>query len=305
MEKLVVIGLGGHALLAPGEGLEAQRRRAAETARRLAPLLERGYRLLLVHGNGPQAGLLLELARRGGVEMRLDEVVAATQGWLGYLLAAAVGDVVEGLGLPRRAVALVTMVMVDPGDPMLSRPVKPVGPLLSAEEAEELRRRGAAVAWDPRGGWRRLVPSPRPRLVVEEWAVRSLFESGALVVVAGGGGGVAVTTKAAGTVGVEAVVDKDFTASLLARRLEAETLLLLTDVEGVYEGYGRPGARLLRRLNRGEARRLLPMLPPGSMGAKLAAALEFVEATGRPAAIGPLEAPLDVLEGRRGTRVEP
>jgi len=300
----VVVGLGGHALLAPGEGLEAQRRRAAETARRLAPLLERGYRLLLVHGNGPQA-LLLELAQRGGVEMGLDEVVAATQGWLGYLLATAVGDVVEGLGLPRRAVAVVTTVMVDPGDPMLSRPVKQVGPLLSAGEAEELRRRGVAVAWDPRGGWRRLVPSPRPRLVVEEWAVRSLFESGALVVVAGGGGGVAVTTKAAGTVGVEAVVDKDFTASLLARSLGAEALLLLTDVEGVYEGYGRPGARLLRRLSLDQARRLLPTLPQGSMGAKLAAAVEFVEATGRPAAIGPLEAPLDVLEGRRGTRVEP
>ncbi|WP_236698179.1 carbamate kinase [Pyrodictium occultum] len=317
MRGLLVVALGGNAFVRKGEGLDSQWRNVRAAAEAVARLVERGYRLVVTHGNGPQVGAVLECAhscpgpRGAGRAITMDVAVAMTQGWLGYMLQQAIGDALEEKGLERRVATVVTQVLVGRDDPAFRRPSKPVGPFYTREEAERAAREtGWAFAKDPRGGYRRVVPSPRPRGVVEMGAIEALLRAG-YVVVAGGGGGVPVVRGERWLHGVEAVVDKDYTSSLIARLLGAEALIILTDVPYVYLDYGRPGQRPLERLTVSEARRLLEegKLPPGSMGPKVEAAVEYVEERARSgcvecyAAIGRLEDAEQVVEGKKGTRV--
>jgi carbamate kinase len=299
--------------MAKGEGLEAQWRRVREAARAVAGLVEKGYRVAVTHGNGPQVGLILEWVHAAPPHVArgvtLDIAVAMTQGWLGYMLQQAIGNELEERGLPRRVATIVTQVEVDPRDPAFADPTKPVGPFHDCEEARRLAREtGWVFKPDPRGGCRRVVPSPRPLRVVEAEAVRRLLDEG-YVVVAAGGGGIPVARGGRGLRGAEAVVDKDMASSLLARLLGADALVILTDVDYVYLDYGRPSQRPIRLMKASEARRLLEegQFPPGTMGPKVEAAVEFVEARGPGsyAAIGGLEKALDVAEGRAGTRIVP
>jgi len=214
-------------------------------------------------------------------------------------------------GMPRRVVALVTQVLVSRSDPAFRDPSKPIGPYYTGAKAERLAREtGWVFRLDPRGGYRRVVPSPRPVSVVELEAAKTLLEAG-YVVIAAGGGGVPVVRSRTWLHGVEAVVDKDYASSLLAQALGAQALLILTDVPYVYINYGKPGQKPLEKLTSGEARRLLEEgeFPPGSMGPKVEAAVEFVEARTKAgcmdcyAAIGRLEDATLVAEGERGTRI--
>jgi carbamate kinase len=312
-KDLYVIALGGNAFMRKGESVDAHWRNVSIAARQLVDLVEQGYKIVVTHGNGPQVGLIVNWIHKYYGKpvdgLTLDVAGAMTQGWLGYMLQQAIGNELERRGLPRRVVTLVTQVVVDPSDPAFKNPTKYVGPYYSREEAERMSREtGWVFKPDPRGGYRRVVPSPRPLDVVEIDAVRRLVEEGYIVVTVGGGG-IPVIRRDSRIEGVEAVIDKDMASSLVARLLRARALIILTDVDYVYLDYGKPSQKPLRILKASEARKLLEegQFPPGSMGPKVQAAVEFVEAMGRGhfAAIGKLEEALAVVKGDKGTRILP
>jgi carbamate kinase len=297
----IVVALGGNALLRRGERPDAgpQLAHIEAAAAALAPLA-RDHELVLCHGNGPQVGLL---ALESGADRSLsrayplDALVAQTQGMIGYWLSQALTN--AGAGKP--VLALVTQVLVDAADPAFQAPTKFIGPVYERAEADGL---AAAHGWTvaPDGPhWRRVVPSPLPVRVLEQGVVEQLLRSGA-VVVCGGGGGAPVTDDGTGRLqGVEAVVDKDLTAALLAIAVQADRLLVLTDVAAVMDHYGTPSAVALPvlTLDQLEGRQF----PAGSMGPKIDACVQFVRATGRPATIGALTDAAALLEGAAGTTV--
>ena len=301
----VVIALGGNALLRPRERpeIDVQRRNLAGAARAIAPLA-RDHALVLTHGNGPQIGWLAlqaeaAAAASAGGRVPLDVLGAESEALIGCLLERELAPLLPG----RSMATLLTQVEVDPGDPAFRLPTKPIGPIYDGAHARALAaERGWAIA-PAQEGFRRVVPSPEPVRIRECSAILQLVQAGVLVICAGGGGVPVVATAAGDLRGVEAVIDKDLTSALLARELDADALLLLTDVEGVLEGWPAPSARLIRRIRFDELRRL--GLPPGSMGPKAEAAARFVEWTSRHAAIGRLEDAARVLHGEAGTSVVP
>ena len=244
---LIVVALGGNALVRGGEALEAEiQRRNIEAACAVIAGLALEHRVVVTHGNGPQVGLLAlqSEAYRDVRSYPLDVLGAESEGMVGYLLQQGLEN-----ALPRAKVAtLLTQVVVDAHDPAFLEPSKPVGPVYLEEEAAALETaRGWAMAPDGAAGWRRVVASPRPHEVVERATIDLLVEAGVLVVCSGGGGIPVVRDEVGRLRGAEAVVDKDRTAALLARQLGADRLLLLTDVDAVYANYGRPGAQAIRR----------------------------------------------------------
>lgn len=307
----VVVALGGNALSPPrGDGsVEEMRAALASTAACLADVVEAGTSLVLTHGNGPQVGRLLlqqELAAEQVPPMPMDVCGALSQGQLGYLVAQALDNELRRRRLTARVLSLVTQVVVGGRDPAFRRPSKPVGPSYERPKAQQIAHEtGHVFRIQPDGRWRRVVASPRPLRIVEEGPLRALVDSGH-VVVAAGGGGVPVVEHRGVLHGVEAVVDKDRTAALLATAVGADVLLVLTEVERVQVGFGTPAARALGRMTVAEARSWLEAgeFPDGSMGPKVEACVSFVTAGGR-AAIGALSQVADVLAGRAGTAVVP
>ncbi|HTU78414.1 MAG TPA: carbamate kinase [Solirubrobacteraceae bacterium] len=297
----VVAALGGNALLRRGEPADAQTQRA-NVARAVAPLarVAREHELVVTHGNGPQVGLLaLQGEAYSGVPAYpLDVLGAESEGMVGYLLdQRLVGE------LPQRKVAtLLTQVIVDAADPAFAAPSKPIGPVYDREQAQRLaRERGFAIAPDGRS-WRRVVPSPEPRRIVEIEPIRILLEAGVIVICAGGGGVPVIEAAGGGLIGVEAVIDKDLAAALLARQLAADVLLLLTDVPNVELDWGTARGRPLRAASAQQIRGL--GLAAGSMGPKAEAAARFAEGGGR-AVIAATEQASDALSGEAGTQVGP
>jgi carbamate kinase len=307
----VVVALGGNALSPAGGTGSVEQMRAAltTTAAALADLVAAGSSLVLTHGNGPQVGRLLlqqELAADQVPPMPMDVCGALSQGQLGYLVTQALDNALRKRGLETRALSLVTQVVVDGRDPAFRRPSKPVGPSYERPVAQAIAQAsGHVFAIQPDGRWRRVVASPRPVRLVEQAPLTALVDAGH-VVVAAGGGGVPVVEHRRQLRGVEAVVDKDRTAALLATAVGADVLLVLTEVERVQVGYGTPSARALEKLTVTEARELLAAgeFPEGSMGPKVEACVSFVETGGR-AAIGALFQAADVLAGRAGTTILP
>lgn len=297
---VVVVAIGGNALLERGEPPDIDRQRAnlVGTARSLAPLADR-HRLVITHGNGPQVGLLAmqaeALPELGSLP--LDVLDAESMGLIGYLIAEAFSIAAPELA----TVTALTRVEVDADDPAFADPTKPIGPALAPAEA---RHRHTERGWqfvDDGRGPRRVVPSPAPRRIIELDAIRQLVHSEIVTITAGGGGIPVVLQTGGGWRGVEAVIDKDATSALLALELDADRLVILTDVDGVYAEWGTPGARRLAELTVAE----VGSFPAdrGAMGPKLAAAARFVSATGRPAVIGALGDAGAVLSGEAGTRV--
>lgn len=300
----LVVALGGNALLRRGEAptIEHQRAHVAEAAARLAAVVP-GNEVVVTHGNGPQVGLLaLEAAAYEEVpDYPLDVLGAETQGMVGYLVEQELRRCLPP-ALP--VVTVLTTVEVDADDPAFATPTKPIGPGYAAEEAARLAaERGWAFAADGERQ-RRVVASPAPRRIVEEDAVRVLLERGSVVICAGGGGVPVVADAAGRPAGVEAVVDKDHASSLLARDLDADLLVLATDVAAVCAGYGTPGERAVVAAHPEALLSSLGAdLPPGSMGPKVAAAAAFASATGCPAVIGALEDIDALVAGTAGTRI--
>ncbi len=298
----IVCALGGNALLRRGEPADAetQRRNVRAAAGAVAEIGSRN-RLVVTHGNGPQIGLLALQAEsyRDVQPYPLDVLGAESEGMIGYLLEQELRRVLPG----RHAATLLTQVVVDASDPAFERPAKPVGPVYTETEARRLaRERGWGVAPDA-GGWRRVVPSPQPRAIVELRTIELLVEAGVLVICVGGGGIPVVIDAADGLRGVEAVIDKDRAAELLARSLHFDVLLMLTDVPAVLRGYGTPAAEPIHHTSPDELRAL--ELAPGSMGPKVEAACSFVETTGGTAMIGALAEAAAILRGEAGTIVTP
>lgn len=295
----VVVALGGNALLRRGEPAEAatQRTHVLEVASALAALAT-DHELVITHGNGPQVGLLaLEAdAYKAVAPYPLDILGAESQGMIGYLLVQALAS-----ELPRRAVvALLTQVLVDGDDPAFASPTKPIGPVYSEKEARELAAgRGWTVARDGEY-FRRVVASPEPKGVVELQAIERLVAAGTLVVCAGGGG-IPVVADSGALRGVEAVIDKDLTAALLAEQLGAEKLIVLTDVPSVERDWGTPDATAIDAATPAELRGL--SFAAGSMGPKIEAGCRFVERTGGEAVIGSLADLGALSRGEAGTRI--
>lgn len=307
----VVVALGGNALTPPGGtgSVEEMRDALSATAGALADLVSAGTSLVLTHGNGPQVGRLLlqqELAADQVPPMPMDVCGALSQGQLGYLVAQALDNELRRRRLSARVLSLVTQVVVGGRDPAFRRPSKPVGPSYARPKAQEIAHQtGYVFRPQPDGRWRRVVASPLPLRLVEEEPLRALVDSGH-VVVAAGGGGVPVVEHRGVLRGVEAVVDKDRTAALLAAAVGADALLVLTDAARVQVGYGTPRARAIGRMTVAEAEEWLAAgeFPEGSMGPKVEACVQAVR-DGRRAAIGALAEAADVLAGRAGTEVVP
>jgi carbamate kinase len=299
----VVAALGGNALLERGEkpDEDIQEHHVQQAVAALGPLAQ-AQDLVVTHGNGPQVGMLaLESASDPALSRpySMDVLGAQTQGMIGYWLARELRGAAPG----KHAVCLVSQTRVDPDDPAFAHPSKFVGPVYEEKQARDLAaERGWVVARDGEA-WRRVVPSPEPLELMELPLIRQLAGGGTLVVCAGGGG-IPVVADASGALrGVEAVVDKDLTAALLAGAVNADALLLLTDVDAVIDGFGTPEARPIRHATPAELR--ARKFPAGSMGPKVEAACRFVEATGKMAAIGRLDAATSLLSREVGTIVSP
>jgi len=297
----IVVALGGNALLQRGERPDAapQRHHVAEAATALAPLAA-AHQLIICHGNGPQVGVLAEESQADpalSAPFPLDVLGAQTQGMIGYWLVQEL----RNAGINRPIAALVSQTLVDPADPAFSHPAKFIGPVYEEMHARLLAARlGWSVAADG-PNWRRVVPSPRPLGLVEIDTIRALADAGTLVV-CGGGGGIPVTRAADGRLsGIEAVVDKDLTAAALAISLDADRLLVLTDVPALMRDFGTPAAAPISAIDTTALAGL--NFPAGSMGPKVLACAEFALATGKPAAIGGLADADAILHGQAGTAI--
>ena len=299
----VVVALGGNALLKRGEPMtaEVQRSNVRVAAQSLAPVAEK-HHLVLSHGNGPQVGLLaLQGAAYKEVDAYpLDVLGAQTEGMIGYLIEQELGNL---LPFEVPFATILTMVEVDPKDPAFQDPTKFVGPVYEEVEAKKL---AAEKGWSikPDGQyWRRVVPSPLPKRIFEMRPVKWLLEHNT-VVICGGGGGIPtmyVPGEERKLTGVEAVIDKDLVSELLARELEADLYVMATDVDGVYLDWGKPTQRKLEKISAAELK--THTFTAGSMGPKVSAAIQFVENTGKRAAIGSLEEIEQIVEGKAGTNV--
>ena len=298
----IVIALGGNALLRRGQPMTADNQRAniRAAAERIAEVVE-GNEIVVAHGNGPQVGLLaLQAAAYVDVPAYpLDVLGAQTEAMIGYVIEQELGNLLPD---EQRLATLLTMVEVDRDDPAFGHPTKPIGPVYPRDHAVVL---AADAGWSiaPDGaGFRRVVPSPKPKRIFEIRPIRQLLEQGTIVVCAGGGGIPTMFDEHGDLRGVEAVVDKDATSAMLAEQLDADLLVIATDVDGVHVDWGTPQQRRLDRATPDELDRL--GLAEGSMGPKVEAASHFVRATGRRAVIGALDDLAAMVAGSAGTVVE-
>ena len=306
---IVLVAMGGHAFMQKGEAgtIEEHERNAETIAALLMSLVERDYHLVITHGNGPQVGSLLlqhELARAEAPQMPLDVLVAMTEGSLGYILQQALLNQLRRRDVHRYVVTVVTQVIVDENDPAFANPTKPIGPFLDRQEAE---RRRDAMGWnvkeDAGRGWRRLVASPRPIKVIQRHMIRDAALHGHIVVACGGGGIPIKKNPDDSYVGIEAVIDKDLTSSVLATDIGAGLLIILTAVPQVYVDYGTAEQRPLGAVTLEEVERLHAEghFPPGSMGPKIEAVIRFLRSGGRRALITNPESLPQAIDGRAGT----
>ena len=318
MAETAILALGGNALTREDQRgtLEEQYANALAMAHSVRSLIRKGWNVVIVHGNGPQVGNLA-IQHEGSTDLvpalPLFTLGAMTQGQLGSLICLALNEVCtrEIAG----AVSIVTHVEVDASDPALSQPTKPIGPFFDRAEAAALEsKRGWAMAEDSGRGYRRVVPSPRPMAPIEAAAISALVDLG-YIVVAGGGGGIPVARSVDGAYrGVDAVIDKDFAAERIADSVGAQALVMVTGVDAVRLNFGTPQERIVTEMTASDARLHLAdgQFPPGSMGPKVEAAIEFVESAGRISAIttpelvyATLDEPAGVIAGPRGTRIVP
>ena len=298
-KQTVVVALGGNALLRRGEPLEADvQRRNIETAVKTISEIAKEYNVVLVHGNGPQVGLLA----LQGLEYKkvnpypLDVLGSETQGMIGYMLMQEFKNY-----LPNRNIScMLTQMTVDPNDPAFADPTKPIGPIYEEAEARELAEKFHWIVKPDGQHFRRVVPSPRPTGIVEHEAITQLIDAGHLVICTGGGG-IPVKKENGKLVGVEAVIDKDMSAAFLAKQLDADALLILTDADAVYLDWGKPTQHALRSTTPSEL--AMFEFDAGSMGPKIEASCEFIQQGGKVVGIGALEDGLQILQGQAGTNI--
>ncbi|MGP8246210.1 MAG: carbamate kinase [Bryobacteraceae bacterium] len=313
MPETVVVALGGNAITRPGEPgtIPQQFEHTADTLGHLLPLFRSDARIVITHGNGPQIGNILirvEEGERRVPRLPLDTCVSDSQGGMGYMIQRIAFELFRREGIERTAATLITQVLVNEGDPAMVHPTKPIGPYYQAAGLERIRRE--KPHWDLRetepGKWRRVVASPRPIRILEEAAIASLLDA-RVVVIACGGGGIPVAWEGDRLVGVEGVVDKDLASSLLARDLRADRLIIVTSVDRVAIRFGYPDRQWLDTITAAQARAYLDRgeFPPGSMGPKIEAGIEFIEHGGRECVITTAECVARAILGAAGTHIVP
>ena len=311
--KIIVIAIGGNSLIKDAQHQSVPHQYAAvvQIAGQITDLLERGYRVVITHGNGPQVGFILlrsEHSRGLLHEVPLDSIVADTQGALGYQLQQALENEFRRRGLEKSVATIVTQTQVDRHDSAFAKPSKPIGEFYTREQAEErMRLEKWTMIEDAGRGWRRVVASPRPVRIIESKVVRHLVENG-YVVVAAGGGGIPVIADDRGMLsGALAVIDKDLASAVLAREISADLLVISTSVEKVFLNFGQPGQHALDSMTVAEARKYIAggHFKPGSMLPKIEACLQFLLGGGREAVITCPKKLSAALDGRTGTRIVP
>lgn len=291
MTKIAVVAFGGNAILRGDQvgTIEEQKKNTYETCLNVIPLLERGYQLIITHGNGPVVGNILQRNEAGWElykipKMPLDVCVADSEGGMGYMIEMQMMNALNLVGIKKPVVTLLTQVEVDKNDPAFNNPTKPIGKFYSYEEAQKFQKeQGWVMKEDPKKrGYRRVVASPKPKDILKKDLIRKLAEEGYIVIACGGGGIPVFRNDDDNLEPMEAVIDKDLASSLLARQINADAFYILTDVPKVCINFMKPNQKELDMLSTAEAKKLLEdgQFPAGSMGPKIEAAIEFVEATG-------------------------
>jgi len=312
-QKLAVVAFGGNALLRPEDRgtQEEQIARAKQAARWLAEIVRHGYKLIVVHGNGPQVGNILIQAEEASTKIppqSLDVAVAQTEGSIGFMLQQAIRNRLESIGLKGDVATVLTEVEVDVNDVAFKRPTKPIGPFFTRYRAEALERDlGWTMSEDSGRGWRHVVPSPRPLHILNVNTIARMVDTASVVMAAGGGGIPVVRGRDGQWRGIEAVIDKDFASALLAKELSADIFIILTGVAKVAIDFGKATETQLDRMTIAEAEKHLAagQFPVGSMGPKIEAAIQFVRAGGREVLITDVEHVREAIAGNDGTVVTP
>ncbi len=296
MKKLAVVAFGGNALLQAGQKgtIDEQEQNAYEASKNLLHLLNRNYDIVITHGNGPQVGNILLSEQAGekmyGIpQMPLDICVAYSQGFIGYMIEQQLRNVLEANDMDQDIIAIITQVLVNKDDPAFNNPTKPIGPYLTKEEADKMAKEtGAKFIEDKkRGGWRKVVASPKPLVISNKKSIEQLARAGHIVIAVGGGGIPAFYVDPNKLQGIDAVIDKDLASALLAKQINADRLFILTDVAKVCLNFNTPQEKTIDRMNIAQARQYLEegQFAEGSMAPKIRAAIDFVENTGKDAII--------------------
>jgi carbamate kinase len=309
--RLALIAFGGNALLPENQrGIQEEQMKNAEKAARLmVHIVRKGYELIIVHGNGPQVGNLLIQMEEAVTKVppySLDLCDAMTEGSMGFMLERAIINELRRHSIDKEIITLVTQVLVDRNDPAFENPTKPVGPFYTKYRAQQLaREKKWTVVEDAGRGYRKVVPSPKPIDVVPKWIIRDLVQAGRIVVAAGGGGIPVILNNRGLFEGIEAVIDKDYAASLIAREVKVDLFIILTGIEKVYAHFGKPDQQELPVLTVDEAQKYLEegQFPPGSMGPKIQAAIDYIRAGGKEVLITKASHLKAALLKRSGTRI--
>ena len=304
---LVVVAIGGNAILSKNEkpSFERQFKNMQKLSKELIKL-SNNHKLVLTHGNGPQVGNILirvEEALGKAYPLPLFACVAESQGEMGFMIEQSLQNEFRKHHLKHPVVSVLTQVVVDRKDPFFKKPAKPIGPFYTKKEAEILKRKGFAVSKDVRGGYRRVVPSPKPKHIVEADVIKRLVKDGVTVVAAGGGG--IPVYEHNGLKGIDAVIDKDLASSCLASSIQADMLLIITDVDAVYLNYKKHNQKKISKMNLKDARRYMKegQFPAGSMGPKIEAAINFIERGGKKAIITSPSGIINAMKNKEGTLI--
>ncbi len=311
--KVAVVAIGGNSLIKDKDHqtVPDQYEATKETCTHIADMIERGWEVVITHGNGPQVGFILRRSELASHELHtvpLDSCGADTQGAIGYMLQKALYDEFRKRGMDKQAVTVVTQVLVDRDDPAFQKPTKPIGSFMDKEAALKKRdEEGWDVMEDADRGWRRVVPSPLPVRIIERDAIKHLIDAGFVVVAVGGGGIPVIEDEEGNLIGAEAVIDKDYASGLLATSINADLFLISTAVEKVALNFGEPNQRWLDKMTLAQAVKYLGEghFAPGSMGPKIKAIIDFLEQGGKEAIVTCPENIERALLGKTGTRIVP
>lgn len=309
MKKRAVIALGGNALIKEGQKgtIYEQFSNTRKSAKSIVQMIKNGWDVVITHGNGPQVGAILlqnKEAKNITPSMPLGICVAESEGLIGYMIQQCLSNTLKREHIDKSVIALITQVIVDEDDPSLSHPTKPIGPYYIEDEAKQMEKDGIKMIKQPRG-WRMVVPSPDPQRIVESHIIRQMLDDGIIVIASGGGGMPVVEKEGWGLTGLEAVVDKDLASERLAEAIDADLLLILTEVEKVFLNFGTPDQKALDKVTLNELKKYYKegQFPEGSMAPKILSAIRFLEAGGRKVIISHIDKGWEAVQEKTGTHI--
>lgn len=309
MKKRAVIALGGNALIKEGQKgtIYEQFSNTRKSAKSIVQMIKNGWDVVITHGNGPQVGAILlqnKEAKNITPSMPLGICVAESEGLIGYMIQQCLSNTLKREHIDKSVIALITQVIVDEDDPSLSHPTKPIGPYHTEDEAKQMEKDGIKMIKQPRG-WRMVVPSPDPQRIVESHIIRQMLDDGIIVIASGGGGMPVVEKEGWGLTGLEAVVDKDLASERLAEAIDADLLLILTEVEKVFLNFGTPDQKALDKVTLNELKKYYKegQFPEGSMAPKILSAIRFLEAGGRKVIISHIDKGWEAVQEKTGTHI--